>query len=51
MAKDLEKIGLNAWYAQLQIRSGHWRTKIEDAIDAVAVVVVVASANQPQPGA
>ena len=48
LAKDLEKIGLNAWYAQLQIRSGHWRTKIEDAIDAVAVVVVVVSAKTGQ---
>ena len=48
LANELDGMGLNAWYAQSQIRSGHWRTKVEDAIDAASLFVVLVSAKTGQ---
>ena len=43
LANDLKSLGFNPWYAKSQLKSGHWRSKVEDAIDSSAVFILVVS--------
>jgi len=46
LAHAVEAQGLRVWYAQSQLKAGHWRSKVEDAIDgASGFILVVSSAT------
>jgi hypothetical protein len=44
LANELTAMGYEPWYAQEQLKIGHWRSKVETAIDsAVAVLLMISS--------
>lgn len=43
LAGELAAMGFVPWYAQSNLRLGHWRSKVEDAIDSASAVLIAVS--------
>ncbi|MGL5825020.1 MAG: SUMF1/EgtB/PvdO family nonheme iron enzyme, partial [Nocardioides sp.] len=45
LSDQLERADYRTWYSQRRVRSGHWRTKVEDALDAATCFLLAVSAT------
>lgn len=43
VAQRLDERGITSWFAQSRVRAGHWRTEVEEAIDAASAFILIVS--------